>query len=132
MANDKKKSLGKGLDVIFGNNEDLQNIIKDIDGADIKASKNILEIGTYTGYAALCLAEGLQADGQLITIDVDAEKEWICNKYFMYIKLNVCYNNYFSTGALGILQLANRNIKDIKRRLGKITFNQDKLKNQIC
>jgi caffeoyl-CoA O-methyltransferase len=42
----------------------------------------ILEIGTYTGYSALCLAEGLQADGELITIDVDAEKEMICNKYF--------------------------------------------------
>ena len=31
--------------------------------------KNILEIGTYTGYSALCLAEGMQKDGELITID---------------------------------------------------------------
>jgi predicted O-methyltransferase YrrM len=54
--------------------------------AKLIAPKNILEIGTYTGYAALCLAEGLQADGQLITIDVDAEKEWICNKYFQQSK----------------------------------------------
>jgi caffeoyl-CoA O-methyltransferase len=44
--------------------------------------KYILEIGTYTGYSALCLAEGLQENGELITIDVDAEKEMICNKYF--------------------------------------------------
>ena len=29
--------------------------------------KYILEIGTYTGYSAICLAEGLQADGKLIT-----------------------------------------------------------------
>ena len=29
----------------------------------------ILEIGTYTGYSALCLAEGLQPEGKLITID---------------------------------------------------------------
>ena len=31
--------------------------------------KNILEIGTYTGYSALCLAEGMQPDGMLHTID---------------------------------------------------------------
>ena len=31
--------------------------------------KNILEIGTYTGYSALCLAEGLQKGGTLVTID---------------------------------------------------------------
>ncbi len=37
----------------------------------IIAPKNILEIGTYTGYSALCLAEGLQEDGVLITIDKD-------------------------------------------------------------
>ena len=33
----------------------------------------ILEIGTYTGYSALCLAEGLSPDGKLITIDVNEE-----------------------------------------------------------
>ena len=37
--------------------------------------KRILEIGTYTGYSALCLAEGLQADGKLITIDINEELE---------------------------------------------------------
>jgi len=31
--------------------------------------KNILEIGTYTGYSALCLAEGLKASGNLHTLD---------------------------------------------------------------
>jgi predicted O-methyltransferase YrrM len=44
--------------------------------------KNILEIGTYTGYSALCLAEGLQKDGELHTIDVNPELESIQNKYF--------------------------------------------------
>ncbi len=43
---------------------------------------NILEIGTYTGYSALCLAEGLTEDGQLHTIDVNEELAWIQNKYF--------------------------------------------------
>ncbi|MEQ8624856.1 MAG: O-methyltransferase [Vicingaceae bacterium] len=37
--------------------------------------KRILEIGTYTGYAAICLAEGLAADGELHTIDVNEELE---------------------------------------------------------
>ncbi len=44
--------------------------------------KHILEIGTYTGYSALCLAEGLQADGKLITIDPNEETNIIANKYF--------------------------------------------------
>lgn len=44
--------------------------------------KNILEIGTYTGYSALCLAEGLQKEGQLITIDINEELEWLQTKYF--------------------------------------------------
>ena len=37
--------------------------------------KYILEIGTYTGYSAICLAEGLQEGGRLITIDVNPEQE---------------------------------------------------------
>jgi len=36
---------------------------------------NILEIGTYTGYSAICLAEGLQENGKLITIDCNEELE---------------------------------------------------------
>jgi len=44
--------------------------------------KNILEIGTYTGYSAICLAEGLQKDGQLHTIDVNEELQEIQHKYF--------------------------------------------------
>ncbi len=35
----------------------------------------ILEIGTYTGYSALCLAEGLEPDGKIITIDINEELE---------------------------------------------------------
>lgn len=43
--------------------------------------KCILEIGTYTGYSALCLAEGLTPDGKLITIDVNEEIERFTSKY---------------------------------------------------
>lgn len=44
--------------------------------------KHILEIGTFTGYAALCLAEGLQKNGTLDTIDVNEELVWLQDKYF--------------------------------------------------
>lgn len=43
---------------------------------------NILEIGTYTGYSALCLAEGLQPEGKLHTIDINEELESFQKKYF--------------------------------------------------
>lgn len=42
----------------------------------------ILEIGTYTGYSALCLAEGLTSSGELHTIEIDEELEDISRKYF--------------------------------------------------
>ena len=44
--------------------------------------KNILEIGTYTGYSALCLAEGIKTDGELHTIDIDEELYEFQRKYF--------------------------------------------------
>ncbi len=44
--------------------------------------KRILEIGTYTGYSALCWAEGLTDDGKIITIDNNAELEKMCRHYF--------------------------------------------------
>lgn len=43
---------------------------------------NILEIGTYTGYSALCLCEGLQAGGLLHTIDIKEELVDFQRKYF--------------------------------------------------
>lgn len=46
-------------------------------------SQNILEIGTYTGYSAICLAKGLNDKGKLITIDVNEETESIAKKYFI-------------------------------------------------
>ncbi len=43
---------------------------------------NILEIGTYTGYSALCLCEGMQENGQLHTIDIKEELVDFQRKYF--------------------------------------------------
>lgn len=44
--------------------------------------KQVLEIGTFTGYSAICLAQGLQKDGHLHTIDINEELEDICFRYF--------------------------------------------------
>mgnify|MGYP001063213044 CR=1 FL=1 len=44
--------------------------------------KSILEIGTYTGYSAICLAEGLQNNGKLYTIDINEELEAMSSSYF--------------------------------------------------
>ena len=43
---------------------------------------NILEIGTFTGYAALCLCEGMQENGMLHTIDIKEELVDLQRKYF--------------------------------------------------
>lgn len=44
--------------------------------------KNILEIGTFTGYAALCMAEGLAENGKLTTLDVNEDLAYLPKKYF--------------------------------------------------
>ena len=44
--------------------------------------KSILEIGTYTGYSAICLSEGLQEGGKLHTIDINEELKFISSSYF--------------------------------------------------
>lgn len=44
--------------------------------------KNILEIGTFTGYATLCLAEGLDREGKITTLDVNEELAYLPKKYF--------------------------------------------------
>jgi len=43
--------------------------------------QNILEIGTYTGYSAICLAQGLNKDGKIYTIDINDEIEEFTTKY---------------------------------------------------
>lgn len=42
----------------------------------------ILELGTFTGYSAICLAKGLREGGKLITIEIDDELEMLAQKYF--------------------------------------------------
>lgn len=48
----------------------------------IKSPNSILEIGTYTGYSAICLAEGLSKDGILHTIDINEDLYDLQRSYF--------------------------------------------------
>ena len=44
--------------------------------------ENIIEIGTYTGYSALCLVEGLKKNGRLHTFDINEEYTAVAKRYF--------------------------------------------------
>lgn len=44
--------------------------------------KKVLEIGTYTGYSAICLAKGIPQGGKLITVDCNEELEDLATSYF--------------------------------------------------
>lgn len=48
----------------------------------ISCAKRILEIGTFTGYSALSMAEGLAEDGELITLDLDPKSLELAKKFF--------------------------------------------------
>ncbi|MDQ3799809.1 MAG: class I SAM-dependent methyltransferase [Acidobacteriota bacterium] len=53
------------------------------------APRRVLEIGTYMGYSALCLAEGLRAeDGKIITLDVDEETSVIARSFWVRSEYN--------------------------------------------
>lgn len=49
----------------------------------VTGAKRILEVGTFTGYSALSMAEGLPADGELITLDIDPECLEIAKRFFV-------------------------------------------------
>ncbi len=46
------------------------------------APRRILEIGTFMGYSALCLAEGLTPDGEIITLDIDEETSRMAKEFW--------------------------------------------------
>lgn len=48
----------------------------------LKSPENIIELGTFTGYSTLCLAEGLAKEGTIHTIDINEELEDFQRKYF--------------------------------------------------
>jgi caffeoyl-CoA O-methyltransferase len=48
----------------------------------ITGARRVLEIGTFTGYSALMMAEGLPPDGQLVTCEINPKAEAIARQYF--------------------------------------------------
>jgi len=70
--------------------------------------KTILEIGTYTGYSALCLAEGLQKNGTLHTIDINEELSNIQKKYFEAADYKNSIKQYIGN-AIDIIPSLNEN-----------------------
>ena len=46
-------------------------------------AKRILEIGTFTGYSALAMAEGISDDGKIITLDIDTKNTEIAKQFFL-------------------------------------------------
>ena len=68
--------------------------------------KQILEIGTYTGYSAICLAQGLQENGKLHTIDINEELETMVRSFFEEAGLSNKIN-YYLGNALNIIPTIN-------------------------
>lgn len=68
--------------------------------------KQILEIGTYTGYSAICLAEGLPKDGKLHTIDINDELGKMVRNYFEEAELTNKIN-YYIGNAIEIIPTIN-------------------------
>ncbi len=67
--------------------------------------KKILEIGTYTGYSAICLAEGLQTGGELHTIDVNAELEDMVRKYLAEAGLSKTVHLHIANAMQKVVEL---------------------------
>jgi predicted O-methyltransferase YrrM len=69
--------------------------------------EHILEIGTYTGYSAICLAQGLKPEGKLTTIEVNDELRTVALTYFE------------KAGLMGQIQLINGNALEVIPTLGE-------------
>ena len=57
--------------------------------------KNVLEIGTYTGYSAICIAEGLAEGGKIQTLDKNEELQELQDKYFIKSGYREQINQHF-------------------------------------
>lgn len=69
--------------------------------------KNILEIGTFTGYSAICLAEGLSENGTIDTIDINEELETLARSYFKKAEIEH-HVNYRIGNAIEIIPTLNK------------------------
>lgn len=68
--------------------------------------QNLIEIGTYTGYSAICMAKGLSEKGKIHTIEINDECESIARKYFKKARLEQKINLYIGD-AIEIIEQFN-------------------------
>jgi len=71
--------------------------------------KRVLEIGTFTGYATICLAEGLADDGFIDTIEVNREMEEMLNSHFKSTNVEKKIRLHFGPAELIIDSLYEKN-----------------------
>jgi len=71
--------------------------------------KRILEIGTFTGYATICLAEGLTEDGIIHTIEVNREMEQMLNSHFKLTNVEKQVHLHFGPAEDVLNDLAEKN-----------------------
>jgi len=83
--------------------------------------KRILEIGTFTGYATLCLAEGLAENGILYTLDINIELEDMVRKHFAQSPYNSQINY--------ILGDATKTVNDLHETFDIVFIDADKKNN---
>ncbi len=85
--------------------------------------KNILEIGTYTAYSAICLAEGLAVDGQLITLEANEEYESLIREHIALAGLDQKIKV--------IIGPAAESIKNLKEEFDIVFIDADKLSYKL-
>ncbi|SEA92983.1 O-methyltransferase [Pedobacter hartonius] len=83
--------------------------------------RRILEIGTFTGYATLCLAEGLADDGMLYTLDINEELEDRVRGYFA--------ESPYGSKIKYILGDATRTVNDLNEVFDVVFIDADKKNN---
>jgi caffeoyl-CoA O-methyltransferase len=71
--------------------------------------RRILEIGTFTGYSTICLAEGLAEDGIIHTIEVNTEMEEMLNQHFKSTNVDKKVRLHLGHAAQIIVQIAEDN-----------------------
>ncbi len=87
----------------------------------IMGPQKILEIGTFTGYATLCLAEGLRDDGEIITLDINEELQEMVQGYFD--------QSPYKDKIKYLIGDAQESLKDIKDTFDLVFIDADKKNN---
>ena len=83
----------------------LQGVVLEMISKMIKPSR-ILEIGTFTGYSAICLAKGLQPEGVLHTIEIDDELVPIAHEFFQKSEWGRCIKQHVGSALQIVPELA--------------------------